>query len=96
MRQSSTPGAPDVAGRGTEDYFGPAAVVGPFTGAEGAGMARSGAVPVSPDQPGDIQPAVEIGEAMGRPSPVSPRATNTPHEYWKHGAKTVNERVELE
>ncbi|KFZ02505.1 hypothetical protein V500_00171 [Pseudogymnoascus sp. VKM F-4518 (FW-2643)] len=95
MQQGSTPGGPDMAGRGTEDYFGPAAGIGPFTGAEGAGMARSGAVPVSPDQPGDIQPAVEIGEALGRPTPVSPRPS-TRHEYWKHGAKTVGERVELE
>ncbi|KAL5350083.1 hypothetical protein ACLOAV_005120 [Pseudogymnoascus australis] len=95
MQQGSTPGGPDMAGRGTEDYFGPAAGVGPFTGAEGAGMARSGAVPVSPDQPGDIQPAVEIGEALGRPTPVSP-GPSTRHEYWRHGAKTVNERVELE
>ncbi|OBT81216.1 hypothetical protein VE02_10029 [Pseudogymnoascus sp. 03VT05] len=95
MQQGSTPGAPDMAGRGTEDYFGPAAGVGPFTGAEGAGVARSGAVPVSPNQPGDIQPAVEIGEALGLPTPVSP-GPRTQHEYWKHGAKTVNEHVELE
>lgn len=85
-----------MAGRGTEDYFGPAAGMGPFTGAEGAGMARGGAVPVSPDQPGDIQPAVEIGEAMGRPAPVSPPVPGTRHEYWKHGAKTVGQDVELE
>jgi hypothetical protein len=95
MHQGSTPGAPDMPGRGTEDYFGPAAGVGPFTGAEGTGPARSGAVPVSPNQPGDIQPAVEIGEALGRPTPVSP-GPSTQHEYWKHGAKTVNEHVELE
>lgn len=95
MQQGSTPGGPDMAGRGTEDYFGPTAGIGPFTGAEGAGMTRSGAVPVSPDQPGDIQPAVEIGEALGRPTPVSP-GPSTRHEYWKHGAKTVGERVELE
>ncbi|ELR04162.1 hypothetical protein VC83_03034 [Pseudogymnoascus destructans] len=94
MQQASTPGAPGVA-RGAEDYFGPAAGVGPFTGAEGAGAARSGAVPVSPDQPGDIQPAVEIGESLGRPTPVSP-GPRTQHEYWKHEAKTVNEHVELE
>ncbi|OBT56059.1 hypothetical protein VE04_04191 [Pseudogymnoascus sp. 24MN13] len=85
----------DMAGRGTEDYFGPTAGIGPFTGAEGAGAARSGAVPVSPNQPGDIQPAVEIGEALGRRTPVSP-GPSTQHEYWKHGAKTVNEHVELE
>ncbi|KFY76461.1 hypothetical protein V499_03883 [Pseudogymnoascus sp. VKM F-103] len=95
MQQGSTPGAPDMAGRGTEDYFGPTVGIGPFTGAEGAGAARSGAVPVSPNQPGDIQPAVEIGEALGRRTPVSP-GPSTQHEYWKHGAKTVNEHVELE
>jgi hypothetical protein len=85
-----------MAGRGTEDYFGPAAVAGPFTGAEGAGMARSGGVPVSPDQPGDIQPAVEIGEALGRPAPVIPQEQNQRREYWRGEAKTVNEHVELE
>jgi hypothetical protein len=77
-----------------EDYFGPAAGVGPFTGAAGSGMARGGAVPLSPDQPGDIQPAVEIGEAMGRPA-VSPRETSPRREYWKNRATAVNEHVEL-
>ena len=93
----STPGTREMVGRGTEDYFGPAAVAGPFTAARGAGAARGtgrGAVPLSPDEPGDIRPAVEIGEGMERPA-VSPGEPTGPHEYWRNGATALNEHVEL-
>jgi hypothetical protein len=53
------------------DYFGPAATAGPYTTTEADEVAHDeglhrvvsspGGVPASPDGPGDIVPAVEIG-----------------------------------
>ena len=53
-------------GQGTNDYFGPQATAGPYTEGTADGVGRGpagvrGAVPISPQGPGDIVPAVEIG-----------------------------------
>lgn len=60
------------------DYFGPRATAGPYTenvetpevgeGEVSPGQWGRGAVPVSPDGPGDIIPAVEIGGGERRPT----------------------------
>lgn len=57
---------------GASDYFGPAAVVGPYTDNESPGNARFTGVPVSPDNPNDIVPAVEIGNSKEHSNVTSP------------------------
>lgn len=63
---------------GAQDYFGPAPRAGPFTGdgdqtpgpsdEVSPGQWGRGAVPISPDGPSDIVPAVEIGGGERRPT----------------------------
>ena len=79
---SGAPGRGGWRGRrgegGNIDYFGPRATAGPYTGDADAtpgpgdevspGQWPRGAVPVSPDGPGDIVPAVEIGGTERRPA----------------------------
>lgn len=68
-------------GRGTANYWGPVARAGPYTeegggGGGGEGGAVRGAVPVSPHGPGDIVPAVEMGEGREQSGVESPQAVS--------------------
>lgn len=86
------------------DYFGPAPTAGPYTeedgGGGGGGGGARGAVPVSPDGPGDIVPAVEMGEGREHGGAGSPGEEEGESEGWKLGRfkgvpETVEDRAEL-
>jgi hypothetical protein len=66
---SAGPKAPSQAA----DYFGPAAVAGPFTSGHASTVTSPGghAVPLSPQGPGDIQVPVEI-DSRGHSAATSP------------------------
>lgn len=91
--------------RGTADYFGPLATAGPYTEDEdgvgrGEGGGVRGAVPLSPDGPADIVPAVEMGEgrehgAVASAQAVSPGDGERESERGEfEGLKSVPETAE--
>ncbi|KAM5369587.1 hypothetical protein ACJZ2D_008946 [Fusarium nematophilum] len=81
----------------TQDYFGPAAVAGPFTervGSESTSPGQARAVPAQAEQPGDIAAPVEIDSTAkddnGLLSPMtSPSLAHTPN------SETIDGRFEL-
>jgi predicted lipid-binding transport protein (Tim44 family) len=81
---------------GVSDYFGPAAVAGPYTDHESPGNTRFTGVPVSPDNPNDIVPAVEIGNSKEHSNVTSPgEITDGSPGYIHSDPETTEFRAEL-
>lgn len=74
MSQASGSAAPKAPNQQAADYFGPAAIAGPFTSDHTSAVTSPGTdrgVPVSPQSPGDIQVPVEI-DSRGHSNATSP------------------------
>jgi hypothetical protein len=83
---------------GRSDYFGPDAMPGPYTGNESPGSQPPRGVPLSPNSPGDIVGAVEIGHSREHSNVTSPgefseQITNS--DYLKEVPEKPEHRVEL-
>lgn len=75
MSQASGSAAPKPPGQQAGDYFGPAALAGPFTSDPTSPVTSPGSgrgVPLSPQSPGDIQVSVEIDSRGHLNTPTSP------------------------
>lgn len=85
------------------DYFGPTATAGPYTDYSSPSSTPFGVgVPLSPDAPGDITAAVEIGNSRDHSTVTSPGEMQTPEQQHvivnpelKPVPETVEHRVEL-
>jgi len=89
---SAAPMARRATGQQAADYFGPAAIAGPYTSDHTSAVtspATDRGVPVSPQSPGDIQVPVEI-DSRGHSTATSPGN----FEYWK-SPKVTEPPVEL-
>lgn len=83
-------------GPGTTDYFGPAAAVGPYTDHESPGTTPYRGVPLSPDNPDHIVPAVEIGHSAENSNVASPEAIEEVNTgFMKSVPETTEHRAEL-
>lgn len=81
---------------GMSDYFGPAARSGPFTDNESPGSVPARGVPLSPQAPGDIVGAVEIGHSRENSNVTPPGEVIEPApDYLKEVPESTEHRVEL-
>jgi hypothetical protein len=81
---------------GVSDYFGPAAVAGPYTDHESPGNTPFTGVPVAPDNPSDIVPAVEIGNSKDHSNETSPGEHLDASPGYQYSApETPEHRAEL-
>jgi hypothetical protein len=83
---------------GMTDYFGPTAMPGPYTDNESHGSQPVRGVPLSPNSPGDIVGAVEIGHSREHSNVASLgeviEQNGTP-DYLKGVPESTEHRVEL-